>query len=92
MEDHYSLNIARRIKPDSAPFGPYYTHHFKVVLPGRVTKREALEVYDELVQKYPEPDFQVMLMHTVVRTTFVKGRTGVSSLSTEPWQELPIGR
>lgn len=73
MADYYSINVARRIKPDSAPFGPYHTHHFKAVLPA-TTKREALEAYDEMVQKFPEPDFQVMLMHTVERTTFLKGR------------------
>lgn len=80
MEDHYSINVARRIKPESSPFGPYHSHMFKVTMPASNTKAEALSIYNDLCAKYPEPEFNVMLSQTVVRTTYIKN-SGVVPVS-----------
>lgn len=87
----YSVNIARRVKPDTEPFGPYHTHHLKVLLPA-TTKREALELYDELHAKYPEPEYQLMLMQDVKRTVFLKGGPGAGRISAAIAEESAIGR
>jgi hypothetical protein len=82
MEDHYSVNIARRIRPETERFGPYHEHMFRVTVPASNTKAEALEVYEGLCARYPEPAFNVTLSHTVVRSTAVKN-SGVKGKSLE---------
>ena len=72
MEDHYAINVARRVKPDTEPFGPYHEHLFKVTMPASNTKAEALAVFQDMCKRYPEPEFNVMLSHTVVRTSYLK--------------------
>lgn len=85
MEDHFSINVARRVKPDTARFGPYHEHLFRATMPASNTKVEALAVFEDLSRKFPEPDFRVSLSRTIVRSTTVKESGGVPvSSKTEP--------
>jgi hypothetical protein len=72
MHDHFIINVARRVKPNTEAFGPYHEHHMRVEIPAGTTKGEARDRFKELAAKYPEPDFQVALSQVVVRVALVR--------------------
>jgi hypothetical protein len=75
-EDHFSINVARRVKPDTAEFGPYHQHVMRITVPATKTKKEAIEVYDGVCERYPEPEFKVTLTQNVYRGRTVACSSG----------------
>lgn len=67
ISDHFIINVARRVRPATEPFGPFHEHHFSVELPVGRTRLQAVEVFVELMGKYPEPDYHVSLTSVVCR-------------------------
>lgn len=67
IADHFIINVARRVRAPTEPFGPYHEHHFSVELPVGRTRLQAKEVFIELMGKYPEPDYLVSLTSVVCR-------------------------
>lgn len=69
IEDHFVINIAKRVNPDTKRFGPYHQHHMAVELrPGSASTRgEALEKFAEVCKHYPEPEYRCSLMQVVCR-------------------------
>jgi hypothetical protein len=76
MEDYYSINVAVRIAPESKPFGPYHEHMMKITIPAGRTKREAVEIYNDVCSRYPEPVYKVTLSENVYRTSVVRESSG----------------
>lgn len=69
IEDHFVINVARRIQPDTMPFGPYHEHHLAIELrrPAAGTRSEAQTTFEEVCRHYPEPDYHCTLMQVVCR-------------------------
>lgn len=75
MADHYTINVARRIAPDTKPFGPYHTHVMKMELPHGCTKQEATEIFTDACARYPEPNFKLSMTEWVCRG-YQRGESG----------------
>jgi hypothetical protein len=69
VEDHFIINVAKRVKADSERFGPYHQHHMAIELRAGAasTRGEALEKFAEVCDKYPEPEYRCSLMQVVCR-------------------------
>lgn len=69
IEDHFVINVAKRIRPDGQSFGPYHEHYMAVELraPAASTRGEAIGKFTELCKHYPEPDFKCTLTQVVCR-------------------------
>lgn len=69
IEDHFVINVARRIAPDDQKFGPYHQHYLAVELrhPAASTRGEAQIKFEEICKHYPEPEYRCSLMQVICR-------------------------
>lgn len=69
IEDHFVINVARRIQPETKPYGPYHEHYLAVELrsPAASTRSEAKVKFDEICVHYPEPQYRCTLTQVVCR-------------------------
>lgn len=69
VEDHFIINVARRVKPDVEAFGPYHEHHLSVELhrAAAATRSQAQEKFAEVCVHYPEPEYRCTLTQVVCR-------------------------
>ena len=76
MPDHYTINVAKRIRHDTEPFGPYHTHYLTVQIHFSTPKAAAREIYADVCQRFPEPEFRCELYEQVERTKMVVSSGG----------------
>lgn len=69
IEDHYIINVSKRIRSADNAFGPYHQHYLAVELrqPAAGTRSEAIGKFDEVCRHYPEPEYRCTLMQVVCR-------------------------
>lgn len=67
IEDHFIINVAKRIQAETADFGPYHEHHLAVELhrAAAATRSQAMERFEEVCKHYPEPEFRCTLTQVV---------------------------
>jgi len=72
IEDHFVINVARRIGADRLA-GPYHQHHMSIELQRSAVsnRREAIERLAEVCKNYPEPEFRCTLTQVVCRGILV---------------------
>lgn len=73
VEDHFVINVARRIGHVDKKFGPYHQHYMSIELQrSAVTnRREAIERLAEVCRNYPEPEYRCTLTQVVCRGILV---------------------
>lgn len=73
VEDHFVVNVAKRIGSGDRALGPYHQHYMSIELnrPAVSNRREAIDRFAEVCRNYPEPAYSCTLTQVVCRGIFV---------------------